>query len=400
VAKLAIVALLFAGLSAPVIADDTLDQKVEQAGEALSEASKEVLAARKSLEETQTKLVPARAALDEAKAKEAAAYGLHQQAQDKLDVAKKDYAAALAKVTSKEAEIAKLQLKVDQFARSIYQQGPTSQWEIVLQSESPSDLTSRLETIKAVSKASANSLVELEDARVVLEGIADEAEVVRMKMQGLADEAEAALVVAQAAADVAEAAKAEVDRLVAIEKKALAVAEKDKAKVKKVYDELRAEQIRIANAAGSASVGSGDPQATGPLQWPLPGHAAGGGVGWRVHPVYGYRSCHTGVDSGAPSGTIIQAADAGVVLNTFWSKPYGRVTLIDHGQGLVTMYAHQSAWLVSTGDVVGVGDAIGKVGSTGYSTGPHLHFEVHINGVPYNPMGWFGASKTRVSCWG
>jgi murein DD-endopeptidase MepM/ murein hydrolase activator NlpD len=88
------------------------------------------------------------------------------------------------------------------------------------------------------------------------------------------------------------------------------------------------------------------------------------------------------------------------VLNTFWSKPYGRVTLIDHGEGLVTMYAHQSAWLVSTGDVVGVGDAIGKVGSTGYSTGPHLHFEVHINGVPYNPMGWFGASKTRVSCWG
>jgi murein DD-endopeptidase MepM/ murein hydrolase activator NlpD len=116
--------------------------------------------------------------------------------------------------------------------------------------------------------------------------------------------------------------------------------------------------------------------------------------------VYHYHSCHTGQDIGASSGTPIHAADAGVVLSVGKSRAYGNVTLIDHGNGLVTMYAHQSRFGVSQGDVVGVGDVIGYVGSTGFSTGPHLHFEVHINGVPYNPMGWFGGSKYVVPCWG
>ena len=74
--------------------------------------------------------------------------------------------------------------------------------------------------------------------------------------------------------------------------------------------------------------------------------------------------------------------------------------LVDHGGGLVTMYAHMTSFAVGNGASVGSGQTIGYVGSTGWSTGPHLHFEVHINGVPYNPMGWFGASRTVVSCWG
>jgi murein DD-endopeptidase MepM/ murein hydrolase activator NlpD len=119
-----------------------------------------------------------------------------------------------------------------------------------------------------------------------------------------------------------------------------------------------------------------------------------------VHPVYKYKSCHTGVDSGAPKGTPIRAAASGVVLSTTVSRAYGNMTLIDHGGGMVTMYAHQSQFGVSPGQVVGNQDVIGYIGSTGFSTGPHLHFEVHLNGVPYNPMGWFGASRTVVPCWG
>lgn len=396
---LAVLSLLFATLISPAIADDSLDQQVQEASEALTTASKAVQKAAESLKDARKRLPAARSKLATAQTQEAAARAVYVVAKSDLAKSKARYAKAASKLASKQAEIQQLQKQVDQFARSIYQQGPTSQWAIILESQSPSDLTSRLETIKAVSEASSSDLNDLIVAKEDLTVIANEAEAEKASMQKLADEATAAYNAASAAADAAEAAKAEVDKLVAQEEDALAVAEKDRQEVKKQYDELRAEQIRIAGASGSGSTGSGDPEATGPLDWPMPGYSSSWRIGWRVHPKYGYRSCHTGIDISAPSGTLIRAAGSGIVLNTFWSKPYGRVTLVDHGGGLVTMYAHQSAWLVKKGDVVVSGDAIGKIGSTGYSTGPHLHFEVHVNGKPYNPRGWFGGSKSVVGCW-
>lgn len=391
--------LLVGTLISPVAADDTLDQQVAEASEALTSASKAVEAAARSLKDAQKRLPAARAKMAAALTKEAEAKAIYVVAKTDLARAKARYATAANKLASKQAEIQQLQKRVNEFARSIYQQGPTSQWAIILESQSPSDLTSRLETIKAVSEASSADLNDLIVAKTDLKAIADGAAEVKAEMQTLADQATAAYETASAAADAAAAAKAEVDKLVAQESDALAVAEKDRQEVKKQYEELRAEQIRIAGTSGSGSSGNGDPEATGPLDWPVSGYSSSWRIGWRVHPKYGYRSCHTGIDISAPSGTLIRAAGTGVVLDTFWSRPYGRVTLVDHGGGLVTMYAHQSAWLVSKGDVVVSGEGIGKVGSTGFSTGSHLHFEVHVNGVPYNPRGWFGGDKSVVSCW-
>ncbi|MCF8555085.1 MAG: peptidoglycan DD-metalloendopeptidase family protein [Candidatus Nanopelagicales bacterium] len=389
-------------LVTPAIAGNTdIDKQVAEASEALTEASAAVVAAAESLKDAQAKLPAARETMTLATAKEAEAAGVYRTAAGELVSAKLAYATALSKVTSKEAEISQLQKKVDQFARSVYQQGPTSQWEIILESTSPSDLTVRLQNIKAVSLSTSKSLDNLLGAKEQLVSDAAAAEDVRLEMQRVADIASQALIDAQNAADKAAAAKVEVDKLVKQEASALKIAEDDKAEVQKQYDELRAEQLRIAALAKAAGTqGPVDPQATGPLSWPLPGRAAGGSVGWRIHPVYKYKSCHTGVDSGAPSGTPIRAAASGVVLSTTVSRAYGNMTLIDHGDGMVTMYAHQSQFGVSPGQAVGNQDVIGYVGSTGFSTGPHLHFEVHLNGVPYNPMGWFGASRTVVPCWG
>ena len=396
------VPLLLSLVISPAIAKtNDIDKKVAEASEALTEASKAVTAAAESLKDAQAKLPAAREAMSIAATKEAEATAVYNKAASELAAAKVAYTAALSKVTSKEAEISQLQKKVDQFARSVYQQGPTSQWEIILESTSPSDLTVRLQNIKAVSLSTSKSLDDLQSAKQQLTSDAAAAEEVRLDMQRVADIASQALIDAQNAADRAASAKSEVDKLVKQESAALKVAEDDKAEVQKQYNELRAEQIRIAALSKAAgSQGPVDPQATGPLSWPLPGRAAGGGVGWRVHPVYKYKSCHTGVDSGAPKGTPIRAAADGVVLSTTVSRAYGNMTLIDHGGGMVTMYAHQSQFAVSPGQVVDNQDVIGYVGSTGFSTGPHLHFEVHLNGVPYNPMGWFGASRTVVPCWG
>jgi len=387
-------------LTGPAFSDDSLDQKVAAAADQFAKVSAIAAQAAKDLQAAQAKLPAARKALEEANAVEAKARSEYQTAQANAEIAKAAYTAALARLASKEAEIVILQKKVDQFARSIYQQGQTTQLGIILNSTSPTDLTLRLEAIRVISQANSQDLLELEEAKAQLAIEAEDAEQKRIEADRLEALAADALAVADAAADKAAAAKAEVDKLIAEEAAALKVAEAEKLKVKLLYDQLRAEQLRVSGISKTVSKGSGDPQATGPLSWPLPGRSAGGGVGPRIHPVYKYQSCHTGVDISAPSGTPIRAAGTGIVISARWSSAYGNMMMIDHGGGLVTMYAHMTSFAVGNGTVVGTGQVIGYVGSTGWSTGPHLHFEVHVNGVPHNPMGWFGASRTRVSCWG
>ena len=121
--------------------------------------------------------------------------------------------------------------------------------------------------------------------------------------------------------------------------------------------------------------------------WPVNG-SVGSGFGPRIHPISGGSRMHTGVDIGASSGTPIKAADGGVVVMAGPNGGYGNWTLIDHGGGLATGYGHQSSIGVSRGQRVSRGEVIGRVGSTGASTGPHLHWEVRVNGNPVDPMRW------------
>lgn len=389
--------LIFASIAGPSIADN-INQQVASAEDDLTQATQEVLDAQTSLANAREKLPAARTAFYWANKEEVAARATYNTAAANLADAKSQLKEANDAVIAIQAKIADLQTKVDLFARSIYQQGEASQWEIVLQAESPTDLSSRLEAIKSVSQASAHSLANLNSAKADLKVQVAVAKGLTDKMQGLADDASQTLLEAQAAADRAQSAKASVDALVAQEISALNVAKQFKITTKHRYDVLRAEQVRIQTLSNNGSHGNGDPQATGALDWPLPGFAAGGGVGPRTNPYTGQQGCHTGQDISAPSGTPIHASASGIVWYAGWSVAYGNVTLIDHGNGLMTMYAHQSRFALHKGDGVVAGDVIGYVGSTGYSTGPHLHYEVHINGTNYDPMGWFGRSKSVVSC--
>ena len=112
------------------------------------------------------------------------------------------------------------------------------------------------------------------------------------------------------------------------------------------------------------------------------------GFGNRIHPILGYSRFHSGVDFAASHGTTIRAADSGRVIFSGWYGGYGQTVIVDHGGGLSTLYAHASRLFVKEGQSVRQGEAIAAVGSTGLSTGPHLHFEVRQNGNPVNPMGY------------
>ncbi len=130
-----------------------------------------------------------------------------------------------------------------------------------------------------------------------------------------------------------------------------------------------------------------------PQNTPVSEGFVGSGYGMRTDPFTGQLAMHAGVDFAAPIGTPVFAAAGGVVASAEKNPVFGNMVKIDHGNGLSTLYAHASKLVVKAGDIVKRGQKIAEVGSTGRSTGPHLHFEVHVNGVPRNPSKFLLAQK-------
>lgn len=159
---------------------------------------------------------------------------------------------------------------------------------------------------------------------------------------------------------------------------------------KQISEQKKAEEAaarRATRVHSNITVSSG-PRNGQSYTWPLPGHySISSPFGYRVHPILGYSKFHSGVDIPAPSGTPIVAAKSGTVIMSQLMSGYGNVVMVDHGD-TVTVYAHCSALNVGVGESVKAGDVIAFVGSTGLSTGAHLHFEVRVNGSPVNPLGY------------
>ena len=141
----------------------------------------------------------------------------------------------------------------------------------------------------------------------------------------------------------------------------------------------------------------GEDYVGGAMAWPVPGYTRiTSRFGMRTHPITGVYKLHTGVDIGAPRGAQFIAANDGIVTYAGYNRAYGNMVIIDHGGGITTLYAHGDQILVNVGDVLYQGNPVLKVGSTGYSTGPHAHFEVRINGEYVEPLDYITSYSSEV----
>jgi len=389
---------------APASADDLIDQqnhvedKISNTQHDLEAASKEMQAAISDLEQARAQLPAARAAYDAATTKLSSARDHLAAIRQHLRQLRAQQQKVQLEISQAQDRIQRSETLIARIVRYEYQTGGYAELQVVLDAESPTDFVQRIMATQSVTDSQAQLIDQLSADKAVLAAREQQMQVTEEAIQATKVEAKDQVDHLRDLVDQARAAKQKVHQLVAMRSHALAVARKQRAAQQQRLDDLKAaDEALAAQIQQQASTGAGQP--TGVLMWPIPGAPMVQGVGWRVHPVYGYHSCHTGVDLAASSGTPIHAAASGVVI---WTKPelsgpYGNNTLIDHGDGLSTFYAHQSSFAVSPGQRVQKGDVIGYVGETGYATGPHLHFEVHINGVPYDPMGWFGGDKTPQS---
>jgi murein DD-endopeptidase MepM/ murein hydrolase activator NlpD len=162
--------------------------------------------------------------------------------------------------------------------------------------------------------------------------------------------------------------------------------------LEKLVRQLDREEASIAARIAAYNVSAGKVSGLKPFtgRFSRPVNASiTSGFGMRHHPILKRRRMHNGVDFGARHGSPIYAAADGIVISSGYSGGYGNVVILDHGGGISTLYAHCSRLMVSSGQRVQRGQTIAAVGSTGLSTGPHLHFEVRVNGKPVNPLGRF-----------
>lgn len=272
--------------------------------------------------------------------------------------------------------------------RDIYINGRLSYLDVVIGSKDFNDFANRLEVLRRIINSDINLINEIKKERADIEARKQQLEANRVKLV----EIEKAVIAKQSEIEQKKAERNEV----------LQRAQNDRATAMQAIEELNASSAQVtallkerqaARAAAAAEAAAEQAQSytwvqgSGQLGWPASGEITSP-FGYRTHPIWGTTIYHAGIDIGVDEGVPVHAADGGTVVWSGWMGGYGYAVVIDHGNGLSTLYGHNSELVVSEGEAVGKGQVIAYAGSTGNSTGPHVHFEVRVNGDPVDPMGY------------
>lgn len=312
------------------------------------------------------------------------------QVQAQIDQLDAQIAQSNEKIAQKEEELAAAEAESNQQNQAyqervklMVEQGPVTYLEVLLSAKSFADFLIRADVVQQVAEYDSQLLNTLKEKEQAIADIKTELEAERAGTQALLDES--------------NQHKQTLDARLAESQQIMKDLEADQAKLKAEQEQAqRDEEAARAEIAAALRrrASSGSSSATsvytgGTFRWPTDQTTlVTSDYSMRTHPTLGVYKQHTGIDIGASYGTDVLAGGDGTVLISGWNNAYGWMVVIDHGGGVTTLYGHNSKLLVSAGEQVSRGQVIAKVGSTGYSTGPHIHFEVNVNGSAVNPWNY------------
>jgi murein DD-endopeptidase MepM/ murein hydrolase activator NlpD len=396
--------LVLGGSSHPAFAttdQQKLQQLQQESGSAATDIGVRDAAAERAaiaLLEIQAKVATARTTLAGANHNLAKEQKILAAKRDDLSKAQSDEDAAQVKVNAATAKYDKARGQLEVMLRSAFEDGVGGDLDALMDGGTPDQLADRVGLLDQISEARHQRLQGLAASK---DELTREENVLTAARHRAQDAVTAADQDFDAVSDAQNKAQNAATELVSLERQQSAAVTKAKAAdatAHKQYNDLQAASARLqevlaaraAGETGTLPLSTGDPgaESAGGLVMPTTG-VFSSGFGYRTDPFGGGITFHAGQDIAAPTGTPIVAATAGtvaIVETPDQSGGYGNYTCIDRGGGFATCYAHQSVVFVHVGQVVAQGQLIGLVGSTGASTGPHLHFEVRINGVPVNPL--------------
>ena len=346
------------------------------------------------------RLEAATAALPEARQKVATSRGLviaasvqATTARRRADTARASYREVVSRFRQAQQYVVRARDRVDEIAAASYMGGNLAAINVLVGARGPQDAMDRLGLIGQVMQKQQESVDQLMGARHAARSEQDRAGLAKRVAEHAEWEAVTKLTAAKEAQVAAQRARAAVVRLAQSRRAALIAARSQRSAVLARYEEAKAEESRIRNALRNwhGKTGDGGNYLGGILLMPVHGWKSSD-FGTRYDPYYRVWQLHAGTDFAAGGGTPIHAAAGGRVIQAGWYGGYGNYTCINHGRRggrkFSTCYGHQSRILVHDGEYVGRGEVIGRVGTTGASTGFHLHFETRFDGVPRNPLSY------------
>ncbi len=257
----------------------------------------------------------------------------------------------------------------------IYKNGGSNVLEMLLKAEDFIEFISRMKLMNLFARQDTDSVLEIKEKRNATLSI--KKSIIDLREMQKEHKEKIGMLVSRA-----EAKTSEIEELYEEKNDLLYQTRANKNALIAMEKELEIKEAELTRILESYKYGSAP---SGKFMWPVAGSLRSG-FGWRIHPIFGVRRFHSGIDLAAPYGTLVKAGDGGQVIQAGYFGGYGYSVMVYHGGGFATWYAHLSSIRCAVGQFVGRGQVIGLVGSTGWSTGPHLHFEVRINGNAQNPL--------------
>ncbi len=356
------------------------------AAKSVSDLKKELSENQKKVESTKKELKNKQAE-QSAKKKEKLALDIEISGlQDDIDQVQATIDEKNAEIDAKNSEIAVLDEEIKKTDKQLkkrmkimYENGTVSYLEMILKSKGLSDLFTRISIIESILKHD-NAIIDEYEMQV------EQIAAAKALIENEKNEQVEAREILESKQNTIKAKQAEQQRLINELNADINELKRQEAEMERAEQQI---QAQINAALNSSSQKNVKYTGNGKFLFPLANYTRiSSPYGYRIHPITGTRKLHSGIDYAAPHGTAIYAAEDGAVLTSGWINGYGYTVTINHGGGYVTLYAHCSKLLVSAGQTVKKGQTIAKVGSTGNSTGNHLHFEVKVNGKAVNPAGY------------